>query len=112
HRQTGQTRFQTLFDVLHTQGWTDGTLFNNLNWRNQRTGTQQQRELTRFVRVADTGNTEAVTQTRLDVGDVNHLFLFHQHSTAIGIFLTAVFVLHEQGRHRLADVVLGEVRHD
>src|SRR5690606_32309814 len=60
--ETGQARFQTLLDVLHTQSWTNGTFFNNLNRRNQRTGTQQQRELTRFVRVVDTGDTEAVTQ--------------------------------------------------
>ena len=39
HHQTGQTCFQTLFNVLHTQGWADGTFFNNLNRRNQRTGT-------------------------------------------------------------------------
>ncbi len=31
--QTGQTRFQTLFDVLHTQSRADGTFFNDLNRR-------------------------------------------------------------------------------
>ena len=43
-------RIQATLDILSTKTWTDGALFNKIDWCCQRTSSQQQGELRRLSR--------------------------------------------------------------
>ena len=64
-----------------------------------------------FVGVVDPGDAELATQARLDGGDVDHLLLLAELALAVRTRLTHRLVLDEDGRHALANVVLGKVGH-
>src|SRR5690606_31664315 len=103
--------FHTAVDVLLTQARANGALFHDLDRGDQRTGTQQQRQVVGFVGVVDAGDAELAAKARLDGGDVDHLLLLAELALAVRTRLTDRLVFDEYGGHALTDVVLGKVGH-
>src|SRR5690606_15994988 len=105
-------RTGALLDILFTQARADGTLLDDVHGRGQSTGTQQQRQIARFVGTVESGDLETFADAIANRRDVNVLldFLLGVHfSTVDFLGFRLGFTVHD--RHRLADTLSRDIAH-